>query len=76
MHPTIGLTLQEKKNYLQANRKWSLRTVQFKRTSDTALIYCYGWSNPTHYLLIAVIEDAHRKANNTLFMGTSINSFF
>ncbi|HTF96859.1 MAG TPA: type II toxin-antitoxin system YafO family toxin [Cellvibrio sp.] len=54
--------------HLQSTEKWTLRTIQFRRTSDTHLVYCYGWKNPSHYLLIAIIEDAHRKANNTLFM--------
>jgi mRNA interferase YafO len=54
--------------HLQGRENWTLRTVQFRRTSDTHLVYCYGWKDPSHYLLIAVIEDAHRKANNTLFM--------
>ncbi|WP_018691525.1 type II toxin-antitoxin system YafO family toxin [Algicola sagamiensis] len=31
------------------------------RTSNTALVYCAGYSNPNHYLLIAVIDGAHER---------------
>ncbi|WP_444899339.1 type II toxin-antitoxin system YafO family toxin [Microbulbifer sp. VAAC004] len=55
--------------HMRGNLNWSLRTVQFKRTSDTHLVYCPGWTYPDHYLLIAIITDAHRKANNVLFMS-------
>lgn len=66
--PNATKTEEVQHLHLQGRESWTLRTIQFKRTSDTHLVYCYGWKDPSHYLLIAIIEDAHRKANNTLFM--------
>ena len=35
---------------------------QEKRTSDTFLMYCSGYNNPTYYLLIGIIwNDAHAR---------------
>lgn len=46
-----------------------MRLVQFYKRSDKALVYCPGFFNPNCYLLIAIFTDAHRKQNNTSFMG-------
>jgi len=45
---------------------WNLRTVQFHKTSDTALVYCQGNLDKNTYLLIAFFENAHKIAREDM----------
>lgn len=49
---------------------WPLHLVQFKRTSDIHLVYCQGVTEPTHYLLIAILmPNAHEQARQNNVMA-------
>lgn len=52
----------------KTSKRWHLRTMQFNRKSDTALVYCQGYKNPDHYLLIAFFENAHVVARDLLYI--------
>ena len=44
---------------------WTCIRNLFSRKSDIHLVYCCGFYDPNHYLLITVLTpDAHRQANN------------
>ena len=42
-----------------SSKKWNLKSIAYHRTSNTALIYCEGFWNKDHYLLLGFIERAH-----------------
>jgi len=48
--------------------QWSLRVLQYRRTSNTHVVYCRGFKSKGNYLLIAVIDYAHERADKTTFM--------
>jgi len=49
---------------------WSEYLTQYKRTSNTFLIYCSGIMYPKYYLLIAILQPkAHDKSEDMLFMS-------
>ena len=46
-----------------------LSSIQFYQTSDKHLVYCQGWSDPSCFLLIAILTpDAHEQAQNRTIM--------
>ncbi|MEN9867918.1 MAG: hypothetical protein RL748_3508 [Pseudomonadota bacterium] len=52
-----------------------LRVVQFRRTSDSCLVYCQGEHSKENFLIMAVLRfdpvskiGAHQRANKTTFM--------
>jgi len=48
---------------------WPIHTLQFNRTSDTHLVYCQGFWDPSCYLLIQILSpDAHNKARDNNIM--------
>lgn len=49
---------------------WSIKTIQFYRTSDEYLVYCQGALCEDHYLLMAILSPrAHDKARNNNVMS-------
>ncbi len=40
-------------------RPFSIRMAQFKRRSDTALVYCTGFFKEDHVFLIGILHKAH-----------------
>lgn len=66
-HPnTLPTVLAEDLRHLHlasVDKPFSLRTIQFSRTSDTHLVYCQGAMDPDCYALIAILSpDAHAQA--------------
>lgn len=52
---------------------FNLHQLVYHRTSDNFLIYCAGFTNPTHYLLIDILApDAHDKSENIDLMNRYI----
>ena len=41
------------------SKKWNLKRIAYDRTSNTALIYCEGFTHRNYYLLLGFIESAH-----------------
>lgn len=40
-------------------KKFNLRMTQFRRGSDTALVYCHGFFKEDHILLLGILSNAH-----------------
>ncbi|WP_246030584.1 type II toxin-antitoxin system YafO family toxin [Kluyvera ascorbata] len=61
----IHLSLDNDKFKAQASGKQDQKTIQWNRTSDTALVYARGLLDENSYSLIAVFTPpAHSKAQN------------
>lgn len=68
-HDPSGAEAAELKHiHLKEEGDWSVNLVQFHRTSDIALVYCKGWHSANNYLLICILQDAHRRARKVTFM--------
>ncbi len=70
-HPhTLPSVLAEELKHLHLDSDgWPIKLVQWKRTSDTHLVYCQGIANTDHYALLAFLSpDAHDQAKNTDIM--------
>ena len=49
----------------------NIRTAQFNKVSNSAVVYTYGASNKNCYLLIDFFElDAHQRARDTLYIAS------
>lgn len=55
---------------------WSVRTIQYYRTSDTHLVYCQGAMHDARFLLITLLKpDAHNQArNNNIMMAIAMQA--
>ena len=42
-----------------SSKRWTLRTIDYNKTSNTALIYCQGFFDKNKYLLLGFLERAH-----------------
>lgn len=43
-----------------SSKRWHLKYMRlFDKVSNTALVYCVGFQNENHFLLLDVLEDAH-----------------
>ncbi|WP_338844606.1 type II toxin-antitoxin system YafO family toxin [Massilia sp. W12] len=45
--------------------RFKLRVTQFRRSSDTALVYCRAYFDDDHYLLIGILYTAHTAYQQT-----------
>lgn len=54
--------------HLNDRKSWGVRLLQFDRTSDTHIVYCQGYFNPSCYLLITLLNGAHAKYRDNLLM--------
>lgn len=54
--------------HLNERKPWSVRVLQFDRTSDTHLVYCQGYFQKDCYLLITLVNGAHAKYRDNMFM--------
>lgn len=54
--------------HMRENQNWGINLVQFRRISDTALVYCRGFHSRDNYLLICILNNAHERANKVTFM--------
>lgn len=56
---------------IEAPERYNHRKNQFNNTTDrTHLVYCRGYTNPNHYLIIDVLTpDAHVKATHQLILS-------
>lgn len=70
---TPQLILQEEVQHLHLKEEesdWTVRTIQFNRTSDSHLVYCQGFTNPDSYLFIVLFsQNAHEEARNRNIMA-------
>ena len=49
---------------------WANRQTQYNRTSDHHLVYCRGFYETDHFLLMSILKpDAHAQAYNNSIMG-------
>ena len=72
-HPrSLHIVRVEKLSHIhleEPDTPWNPNTYQFHRTSDSHLIYCPGFYNESHYLLIAILApNAHEQARNNSIM--------
>ena len=72
-HPNnLPIVRQEKLSHIhleEPDKPWSIRTMQFSKTSDTHLVYCQGHHDENCYLLMALLSpDAHDQALNRTIM--------
>lgn len=54
--------------HLNDRKSWGIRLLQFDRTSDTHIIYCQGYFNPSCYLLVTLLNGAHAKYRDYMLM--------
>lgn len=47
----------------RTSKPWTLRTLDYNRTSNTALIYCEGFFDRNKFLLLGFLERAHETYN-------------
>ncbi len=52
----------------KTSKHWNFRTLQFNKTSNTALVYCQGYFDKDVYLFIAFSANAHEMASNSLYL--------
>lgn len=72
-HPfNLDIIKQEKVRHLHLAKNgkgFPLFITQLKRTSDTHLVYCQGFSNENCYLLMAILQpNAHELAKSNQMM--------
>lgn len=54
--------------HLNDRKSWGIRLLQFDRTSDTHIVYCQGYFNPSCYLLVTLLKGAHAKYRDNMLM--------
>ena len=69
---TMSIVKQEQIAHVhldEPDNSWSIKSVQFNRTSDTHLVYCQGFYQENCYLLMALLSpNAHEQAWNRNIM--------
>ncbi len=66
--PSAAVNADLRHIHLNPMANWNLRVIQHKRSSDTCLVYCSGWHSGDNYLLIAILSNAHERAQKITFM--------
>jgi mRNA interferase YafO len=68
--PSVRVEEVRHLHLMDETSQWSVRTVQYSRTSDTHLVYCSGAFNEEHFLLITILgPEAHSQARNNDIMS-------
>ncbi|WP_018691977.1 type II toxin-antitoxin system YafO family toxin [Algicola sagamiensis] len=67
--PSCTRSWAASKRTIERSKDPSLEAVMMSRVSDTALVYCRGYSDPNAFLFIGVYKGAHALYKKHTFLG-------